>query len=205
LAIGVGLSGASAQEFGEIAREFRRNSDALRGHTWKSKVVFTVDGKELGSELYQVTLDTDGNVERKLISEEGKRTKQQQLAEVSLSGIQDLIDGYVHMSPESFKAAFGDNPRWVIPGGEGEPTRIKTSGVVHSRDTMEIWVDPGTFALQKLELDTSLQKEPVRLMAEFGRTEGGVTYVTKSTFYTHHKSKSMQIETENYEVERSGS
>ena len=70
---------------------------------------------------------------------------------------------------------------------------------------MEIWIDPGSYRLQKLELDTTLQKEPARVLARFGRTENGLTFVERSTFYTHHKKKSMQIETENYDVVRTGS
>jgi hypothetical protein len=194
------LPAAGAQEFGQIAQEFRRNSDALRGHSWKSKVVFTMDGQVRSTELYQVHYGKDGTMTRELIRSEGKRTKQQEAAEVSLSSIQELIDGYTHMNPDSFRAAFGDNPRWVIPGADGQPTRIKTSGVIRGGDSMEIWIDPDSYRLEKLELDTALQKEPARLLAQFGRTEGGLTYVTHSTFYTHLKKKSLQIETENYDV-----
>ena len=73
----VTLSGsAESQEPGQVAQEFRRAIDALKGHTWESKVVFTVDGAVRSTELYRVTFKPDGTVDRELLESEGRRTKQ---------------------------------------------------------------------------------------------------------------------------------
>jgi hypothetical protein len=198
------VSPAGAQELGEIAREFRHNSNALKGYSWTSEVELTRDGKVVSKERYRVSVEDDGTIRRELLDREGKRTKQQESAESSLASIRDLIDAYVNMSSENFRKTFGENPRWVIPGENGEPTRIKTSGVIHGGDSMEIWVDPRSHRLQRFELDTALQQEPARLLVWFEQNEDGVTYVGRSVFYTHEKKASIQIETVNHDVVRAG-
>ena len=70
------ITAAHAQEFGEVAEEFRRNIDALRGFAWNSKVEIRVGGEVTRTETYRIRVDADGKVNRELISAEGKTTKQ---------------------------------------------------------------------------------------------------------------------------------
>ena len=72
----------SAQEIGEIAEQFRRNGEALRDYSWKSKSEFQVDGEVRSTELFEVSFDDDGRISRELIETHGKRTKQQDIAEI---------------------------------------------------------------------------------------------------------------------------
>ena len=194
----------SAQEFGEVAAELRRNLDALRGYTWKAKVEFSMDGELKSTQVFQVSMDGDGKLHRELISSEGKTTKQQDAARHSLSSIRNSIDAYTGMSPDAFRAAFGENPRTVQHGRGGEPTLITASDVVSRGDTMQIWVDPGDYRLLKLHLDTALQRNPVRVEANFTQLEGGgPTYASDSTLYTHSKKKALTLVTHNYDLTRS--
>jgi hypothetical protein len=198
------VTAAPAQEFGEVAEEFRRNIDALHGYAWQSKVEITVDGKLTRTEIYQIRVDADGKVNRELTGADGKTTKEQGIAERTLGSLRSLINGYTHMKPDDFREVFGENPRTVSPGEGDEPTRILASDVVASGDTMQIWVDNTTYRVQKLELETQLQGEPARLVVDFERIGTGPSYPVRSTLWTKHKKKSMTIVTENTDPTQSG-
>jgi len=194
----------AAQEFGEVADEFRKSFEALRGYSWTSKSEYYLDSKLRSTEVFRVSLDGEGRITRELVSSEGKRTKQTDIAERALRNIRDMIDSYTRMNPENFRAAFADNPRFVDRGEGREPTRVTSHGVLSRGDRVEIWVDPVDYRLLKLEFEGPMAKEMVRLTAEFDRYEGGPTYVTRSRFYTTHKKKDVKIVTENSALEFTG-
>jgi outer membrane lipoprotein-sorting protein len=195
----------AAQEFGEVAEEFRRSFDALRGYTWTARVEYSRDGKLRSTEIYRVSVDRDGKFRRELVSSEGKRSKQTDVADSTLRNIRDMIDAYTHMNPDNFAAAFAENPRSVVEGKRGEPTRVISHGVLSRDDKMEIWVDPLDYRLLRLQLEGTMAKEHIRLDAEFDRFEDvGPTYVKHSKFFTTHKKKSVVIETHNSDLAPTG-
>ena len=204
---GMLLSPLTAQEPGEVADQFRRNIDILKGYTWKSRVQFTQDGILQSTNVYQVSFDENGGIVRELISSEGKAgkktAKSKDAAEISLSSIWNMIDAYTHMKPDSFRKAFGDNPRTVTHQNDGL-TLVHSIGVISQQDSMKIWVDSDNLSLRKMELDSSLQAEPARLLVKFDQLAGGPTYSARSTFQTHFKKKSIQLVTENYDLAPAG-
>jgi len=189
-----------AQEFGEIAEQFRRNGEAMRNYSWKSKVDFEIDGEVRSTQLFGVSFDDEGRIHREPIETDGKYTKQQDIAETTLINIRNLIDGYVHMSPEAFKAAFGDNPRSIRAGTGEEPTRIRASNVIARGDVMEVRVDPDTHRVLKLTLDTVLQKSAVHVVADFQEAEGGLSYSYRTVLTMQHKKKDLRIVHENFDL-----
>lgn len=192
-----------AQEFGEVAEQFRHNFDALRDYTWKSKSEFMMNGEVRTTEVFQVSYNDKGGLERTLIESEGKQTKQQDIAESTLNSIRGLIDGYVHMSPETLEAAFGDNARSVSQGKDGEPTRIRSTNVIARGDTMEVFVDPDTHRVVQLKLQAVMQEDPVSVVADFKESEdGGVNYAHHIVLTTQHKNKALRITRENYDLKR---
>ena len=190
----------AAQEFGEIAEQFRRNDEALRDYSWKSRVEFQINGEVRSTELFEVSFDDEGRIHRRPIEAEGKRTKQQDIAETTLNSIRDLIDGYVHMSPDAFQAAFGDNPRSVRSGTGGEPTRIRGSNVIARGDVMEVLVDPDPHRVLQLTLDATLQKSPVHVVADFKEAQSGLNYAHRIELTMQHKKKALRIVHENYDL-----
>ena len=190
-----------AQEFGEIAEQFRRNGEAMRNYSWESKVEFQINGEVRNTELFEVSYDDEGRIHREPIEADGKRTKQQDIAETTLNSIRDLIDSYVHMSPDAFRAAFGDDPRSVRPGTGGEPTRIRGSnrdrpGRCHGGSRRPGHpprppAHPGRDATER-----------VRYMSwpSFKEAQDGLTYAHRIVLTMQHKKKALRIARENYDL-----
>jgi outer membrane lipoprotein-sorting protein len=195
-------STAKAQEFGEIGAAFKDSLDALRGYSWNSTVEFYLDGELKSTKTYEVTYSADGRVERKLIDEErkGKASKHERAAETQLSGIRTMIDGYTHMDPENFRAAFGENYREVLPADNGL-TRVNTTHFLSRGDSASVWVDSRTYRMRKMKFDTAQMGQPTHVIAEFQDVEGGATWLLSSTLSTHDKKKgkAMRLVTKNSE------
>jgi hypothetical protein len=193
----------AAQEFGEVGQAFKNNLQRLRGYTWKSTVDFYVDGKHTGTKLYEVTYGPDGRIERTVLEEQGKVSgKAQVMAEDELSQIRSLIDGYTHMDPKFAEKMFADEPRNVQRDEATGLNRVRTQSFLHRGDTVTAWVDPATYALHKLKLDTASGKWPVQVEADFERIDDGPMAVRESTLVTRNKKKAVRIVTKNSEFRR---
>jgi len=193
----------SAQEFGDVGEAFKENLRRLRGYTWKSTVEFYVDGKHTGTKLYEVTYGADGQFKRTVLEQEGKVSgKAQVMAEDELNRIRTLIDSYTHMDPQFAKKLFADEPRSVQPDEATGLTRVRTYNFLHVGDSVTAWVEPGSYAMHKLELDTVSGKWPVQVEAEFERIDAGPMAVRESTLITHNKSKALRIVTRNTDFRR---
>jgi hypothetical protein len=195
----------SAQEFGEIGVVFKDNVEALWGYTWKSTVEFYLDGALKSTKTYDVLYTQDGRLERTLINEErhGKASKQERAAETQLSGIRTMIDGYTHMKPKDFEAAFGENYREVIKEDNGL-VRVNTTNFLSRGDRASVWVDGETYRMRKMEFDTAQMGQPTHVVAKFQDVDGGATWNTGSTLSTlaKKKNKAMRLVTKNADPAR---
>ena len=189
---------ASAQEFGEISAAFRDNLEALRGYSWKSKVEFSLDGVLRSTKTYDVLYTRDGRLERTLTSEKrrGKASKQERAAEIQLSNIRTMIDGYTHMDPKAFRAAFGENYRKITTDGD-ELIHVETTNFLSRGDRASVWVDSGTYRMRKMEFDTTHLGQPTYVLVKFESVEGGAAWVVSSVMSTQHKKKAMRLVTKN--------
>jgi len=206
LAVSAALLAAPAigQSLEEVARQYRENQQALEKYTWKSRVQFFIDGRAQSSQLFQVRYGDKGNIEKTLVLTErkGKAAKSLSTAEMRLAEIRTLIDGYMHMSPDNFRKLFHDSTVTEGQGANEGLTRIQARGIVAVDDLMSVWVDNDNHELRRFEIETSRQREPVGVVADFERVEGGPRYAARSTIKTLHKKKVMTIETENFDHER---
>lgn len=196
---------AAAQELGEVVEQYRHDLDALRDFSWKSSVRFSIDGQLSSTELYEIRYGEDGRLQKTKIAEpEGKAGKSQKTAEVTLSKVRDLLDAYTQLEPATFEKMFGSDTL-VFRRDEGDGLRrITARDILHVGDTVEVWVDSADHRMDKIEITSNLQKQPVHLVAEFDALQSGVGYVARSTFETTQGKKKLVIETKNYDFERRG-
>ena len=198
----------SAQELGDVAEKLAQSLEALRGYSWKSRVETSVDDRRTSTHLYEVEVDTNGSLKRTLIESDGKAVKAGQQAEQTLSSIRQLIDGYIHMSKDNLRKAFGDDAR-IYEADQDGLGRVRARDVFASGDEINMWFDVTDLRVRRAEIETVMQQQPCRLDAEFSPLEGGPNVVTRSVFNiaaVRKKGKPtgtrMTVVTENFEHRR---
>jgi hypothetical protein len=196
------------QQLGDVAHELARSLEALRGYTWKSRVEVSVDGEVTQTDLYDVTVDEGGALRRTLVESEGEAVKAGEQAERTLSSIRQLIDGYIHMSGDDLRKAFGEGARIYEPGEDGLG-RVRARDVFASGDETNMWYDATDLHLRRMEIRTVMQQQPCRLTAEFHDLEDGLNVVTRSVFEIEQVKKkgkptgtTMTVVTENSDHRR---
>jgi hypothetical protein len=213
LAIGFALPlGAQSEQrrLAEFARAIRANQAALKGFSWESRTEIEVDGEPSGVVLAQVRYDAEGNLERTVISRsepdsvrgpirKRKASKKRAKMNEQIAGVRQLIASYIHMSRGTLEKALG-NAR-ALPVGE-EMTRIQTRSLLRTGDTLSIWVTNRPVELQKLEIFSSYEGEPVQAKAEFRSLDGGPAYPAHTTIDTEMKERKLLLTTENFNLIR---
>jgi hypothetical protein len=208
LAIGFALPLSAQSEqrkLAEFAKAIRANQAALRGFSWESRTEIEIDGEPSGVVLAQVRFDAEGSLESTVISRTeadnvggpiGKRKadKKREKMNQQIAGVKRLIASYIHMSRSTLEKALV-NAR-ALPAGE-EMTRIQTRGLLHTGDTLSVWVTNRPVELHKFEIFTSYKGEPVQAEAKFRRLSGGPAYPAHTTIDTEMKERKLVLKTEN--------
>lgn len=209
LALGFALPlGAQSERrrLAEFTRAMRANQAALRNFGWESRTEIEVDGKQAGLVLAQVQYDADGALKRTVISKtepdsvhgpirKRKAKKKREKMNEQIAGVRRLIESYTHMTSETLQKAVG-NAR-ALAGG-AEMTRIQTRNLLRTGDTLSIWVTNRPLELQRLEVFTSYEGEPVQVEVEFRSLDGGPAYPARITINTELKERKLVLTTENF-------
>jgi len=208
-------SNTRAQGLEALAEFLRDNQSALMDYTWKSKVEFSLEGKPQSTTLYDVTFDDDGVMLRTPVSSDqsGKKpSKEEARTAQRLASVRSLTNSYIHMRPDAFGKQFAESIVSSVEEPDSGLTRVRAVSVVSPGDTMFVWYDPAAQRLHKIEINSTMQTQPVHLIAEFDELPDGTSYVARSTFeseeltkYQRRKrkpGKRMVIVTENYDHHR---
>lgn len=211
LLVGVAGSDVGARGLEALAEFLRDNQSALMAYTWKSKVEFSYEGKPKSTTLYDVTFDADGVMLRTPVSTDQskkKPSKEEARTAQRLASVRALINSYIHMRPDAFGQQFAESIVSSVEEPDSGLTRVRAVSVVSPGDTMFVWYDPGARRLHRIEINSTMQRQPVHLVAEFDELPDGTSYVARSTFeseeltdYQRRKrkpGKRMVIVTEDY-------
>ena len=190
---------AGPEEFERVAYNYRASREALHDYTWMQRVKVSIDGKEAGTQVFEVRFDADGRPVRTLQEQTGGRGKKERaIAEDARKAINQLMDAYTHMSPDDFRELFANSAAFEGQGDESGITRLRARDVLRQGDVMNIVVDP-SFRMRSFAIETSLQREPLQVEAEFLDLADGPTYLVRSTVTTRHKNKAITLDTENFD------
>ena len=159
-------STVEAQGLERLAEYYRENQQALRSYSWKSRVQSSMEGVVTGTELFDVKFDSEGKLQRTPVSTEQQRkaSKEQKRAAQVLASTRALIDGYMHMKPDAFEQAFGDAVRYATEDPESGLLKVRALDVLTPGDTMDLWVDSVQHHLRKVEIESTMQTQPLRLV-----------------------------------------
>lgn len=205
---------AAAQDLIRFAERFRDNQHALRSYGWKSRTEIELDGQSQKVQLFEMRYDSDGRLQKTLVSEEdgssksggpvrrrrtGKKQKKLQELQTTLT---ELIQSYVRPDPDAAARLFADATVWEGSGRVEGVTRVRARNVLRQGDEISLWLDSVTRIPQKYQILTSSEGEPVKVTAEFRALQDGPFYPARITVETELKEKRLLMKTENFDYLR---
>jgi len=189
-----------------ITEALEKNREALARYTWKLKLEVALEGALLSEELFQASYNADGTLrsdvleasETALVRRRGRKARRDREHRQRLK---NLLMAYVEMPPERLDDAMTNAVSTDNPAG-GSTTRVQARGAIREGDSYDLWIDTATRRPHRFEVFTSLQGEPVRLVAGFERLENGPVYPAEATVETEVGEKKMVISIRNYDFEK---
>jgi hypothetical protein len=77
--------------------------------------------------------------------------------------------------------------------------RLKASNVLQSGDSMVVWVDANTRRQRRIEINSSFDAKPVRIVTEFKDLPDGPTYMARSVVDYPEEELTLTMENFGYE------
>jgi hypothetical protein len=199
---------ASGQKYWEFVRAGQSNADALRGYTWKSRTEVQKGGETKSVKVQLVGHDAGGAERRTVLSESAQkiptfglrgliaRKKKEDFVEL-LGELSALAKSYGALPPAKMQQFIAGAA--VTPGVSAQQGLFRLDGrdVLRPGDTMTLWVDALTRRHRRVEVETTFEGEPVRLVSEFADLPGGPTYMARSVLA--YPSRELVVLTENYD------
>ena len=205
----VAISSRMDQKFAQARQQ---NAQALRQYAWKSRTEVQKGGETKNVQVNLMSYDTNGTPHKSLIS----RTPRQNLPTHGIRGLiaqkkkEDFMEtldklgtlakSYSELSPDEMQRFMATSS--VTPGMNPQQKliRIKGSNVLQPGDSMTVWVDAVTRKQRRVEIHTSLDRKPVRVVSDFQDQPNGPTYMARSV--VDYPSEELTLITENFGYER---
>jgi hypothetical protein len=77
--------------------------------------------------------------------------------------------------------------------------RLEAANVLQSGDSMVVWVDANTRRQRRIEINSSFDAKPVRIVTEFKDIPDGPTYMARSIVDYPHEELTLTMENFGYE------
>lgn len=201
------------QQEKRIVSAQQENAAKLREYSWKSRVEVRKDGETKNSQLYQMGFNTDGRLQQTLISETSQKLptsglrgliakkKKEDFVEM-LDGLGTLAKAYSKLPSDKMQDFMTNGT--VIPELTPQQSFIRIQGgnVLLRGDSMTIWIDMNTHKQCKVEIQTTFDKRPVRIVSEFQYLPDGTTFMARSVI--DYPSQKLTITTENFDYKLEG-
>ncbi len=200
---------ASAQQQGKnFAQAQQENVKWLRQYSWKSRTEVSKDGETKSTQLYLVRYDFEGNLQQTLVGGTSAQIPTHGLrgliAKKKKADFLELLDGlkataksYGNLPPEKMQRFMASAS--VTPEKAAQQSFIRLQGrdVLQTGDTMTVWLDAATRRQRRIEIQTTYDKKPLRIVSEFRDLTDGPTYLARSV--VDYPSGEATITTENFD------
>jgi hypothetical protein len=202
-----------AQVDQRFAQARQQNALALQSYEWKSRTEIKKDGETKKVQLVLNRYDSNGKVQTTPISSTPepdlpkfglrKAIAKKKVGEFkeTVQALGALAMSYSELPPDQmqrFMATASVSPEVTM---QQKLVRLDGRNVLQSGDAMTIWVDAISRKQRRVEIQTSLDGKPVRIVSEFqDLPRGGPTYVARSL--VNYDGASVVIITENFEYTR---
>jgi hypothetical protein len=200
-----------AQVKDKFAQAQRENAQAMRQYTWKSRTEVRKNGETKNVQLALMRYDIDGSIQKTPMGGTQAQTpdkpmrgirgrvvekKKEEFKEL-MENLGELVKSYSHLTPEKMQSFLASA---AITPGVGGVVQILGRNVLHTGDSMTVWVDPATQKQRKVEIQAFCDKYPVRAVSDFRDLPDGPTYLARSV--VDYPKEELQLITENFDYER---
>jgi hypothetical protein len=187
-----------------LAGGMAANAKLLRQYTYKQRTEIKFKGEGRLVRIHQVHFDANGKPEMTLVSQTGGGSqpsgiakaiiekKKQELEEYG-KRITALVDNYFPIDPQKMAAAL----QKAELGGTGNTVSLVIHNYFEPGDAMSVIVDPINKKLQKFELKTLLEKDPVTVTADMNTIPKGPVY--PSFIKVKAPAKDLEIDISQYD------
>jgi hypothetical protein len=202
----------SAQMDQRFAQAQQQNAQTLRQYTWKSRTEVRKGGETRNVQLALMRYDSYGTLQKTTISS----TPQQQLptrgirrliAEKKKENFMETLDSlgglaksYSELPPDAMQRFMATAMVTPEMSQQQKLFRITGSNVLQPGDSMTVWVDAVTRKQRRVEIQTNLERKPVRIVSDFQDLPNGPTYSARSV--VDYPSEELTLITESFDYER---
>ena len=188
----------------------KQNALALRQYTWKSQTQIRKEGEVKATKLYSSRYAADGTVVQLLLEEESAKLpkfgirgvvakKKKEEAQKLIEALQALAKSYGELPPAKMQELM-KSARASLETNAPQPLlRLESANVLQAGDSMIVWVDANTRRQRRIEINTSYDAKPVRIVTEFRDLPHGPTYLARSVVDYPHEELTLTVENFDYE------
>jgi len=199
----------------QVAAAIKRNAQALKAFSYQQRMQLQVKGETKKVTLNQMNYDINGNQQKTLLSEQpgaesqptGGRLKRRIVAKKKgefkemMEEIAALVKSYTELPPEQLQAAL---KQASFSPGEGDmagSVQITMRNVLHSGDSMTIWIDRTAMLYRRAVIATAYEGNPVTTTANYAMLPGGQVYMGQAIL--NYPKKQVVVEIDNLNYQRS--
>src|ERR1043166_2582665 len=199
------------QQEQKLAQAMKQNQMALQQYTWKSQTQIRKDGEVKATKLYSNRYSANGQVVPLLIEEQSASLpkfgirgmvakKKKEEATKLIDELQRFAKSYAELPPAKMQE-FMKTVKVTLETNTLQPLlRLQAANVLQSGDSMVIWLDANTRRQRRIEINSSFDARPVRIVTEFKDLPDGPTYIARSTVDYPKEELTLTMENFGYEL-----
>jgi len=201
---------AQDQKFAVAAKQ---NAAALQQYTWKSQTQIRKEGDVKATKLYSNRYAADGTIVQLLLQEESAKLpkfgirgmvakKKKEDAQKLIEALQRLAKSYGEIPPAKMQE-FMKTANATLETNAAEPLlRLESKDILQPGDSMIVWLDANTRRQRRVEINSTFDEKPVRIVTEFRDLPNGPTYVARSV--VDYPREELTLTMENFDYEHLG-
>ena len=198
---------AQGQQDQKFAQAMKQNAQALRQYSWKSRSQVRKDGEVKSTKVFMTRYAADGTQVQMLVEEDSAKLprfglrgmiakKKKEEAAKLIEALQKLAKSYGELPPAKMQEFM--SKATVTP--EQNTLRLEATDVLHPDDSMIVWLDATTRRQRRIEINSSYDAKPVRIVSEFKDLPAGPTYMARSV--VDYPREELTLTVENFDHQR---
>lgn len=190
---------------------YGQQDQKLRQYTWKSRTEIRKEGEVKSTKLFMSRYAPDGTPVQVLLEEESAKLpkfglrgmiakkKKEEAAEL-VEALQKLAKSYGELPPAKMQEFMGRATATLETKTPQPLLRLEANNVLQPNDSMIVWVDANTRRQRRIEINSSYDEKPVRIVSEFKDLPAGPTYLARSVL--DYPREELTLTVENFEHQR---
>ena len=185
----------------------QKSAQALRQYSWKSRTEVRKDGEVKSTKLFMIRYAADGTPVQVLMEEDSAKLpkfglrgmiarKKKEEAGKLVQALQALAKSYGELPPAKMQE-FMSKATVTL---EQNMLRLEAINVLQSNDSMTIWLDANTRRQRRIEINSSYDAKPVRIVSDFKDLPAGPTYLARSV--VDYPREELTLTVENFDHQR---